>query len=91
MEPESYDAPYVMGIIAEYQHDYKAAKEWYDKALARNPNYEQAKARLDQLKGKINEEGDAKKRCQKVESAKEGRAPRFRRARSRRSGGISPR
>ncbi len=57
MEPESYDAPYVMGIIAEYQHDYKAAKEWYDKALARNPNYEQAKARLDQLKGKINEEG----------------------------------
>jgi len=52
IEPESYDAPYVMGIISEYQHDYVAAEEWYKKALAKNPNYEQAKSRLDQLKAK---------------------------------------
>jgi len=56
MEPESYDAPYVMGIISEYQHDYQGAKEWYERALSRNPNYEQAKARLDQLKTKLSSE-----------------------------------
>ena len=35
-EPDSYDAPYVMGIINEYQHDYDGAKEWYEKALKKN-------------------------------------------------------
>ncbi len=57
LEPNSHDAPYVMGIISEYQHDYKGAKEWYEKALSRNPNYEQAKARLEQLKSKLAQEG----------------------------------
>ncbi len=56
MEPDSHDAPYVMGIISEYQHDYEGAKEWYEKSLSKNPNYEQAKARLEQLKTKINTE-----------------------------------
>ena len=59
MEPDSHDAPYVMGIIAEYQHNYKSAKKWYERALARNPNYEQAKARLAQLKSKLTEEGSS--------------------------------
>ena len=54
IEPESFDAPYVMGIIAEYQNDFDGAKKWYEKALARNPKYEQAKSRLDQLKNKVN-------------------------------------
>ncbi len=53
IEPESFDAPYVMGIISEYQQDYSGAKEWYELSLKRNPNYEQAKARLDQLKTKL--------------------------------------
>ncbi len=53
IEPDSYDAPYVMGIISEYQHDYEGAKEWYQKSLAKNPNYEQAKIRLEQLKQKM--------------------------------------
>ncbi|MEM0200826.1 MAG: AAA family ATPase [Candidatus Micrarchaeaceae archaeon] len=53
LEPESYDAPYVMGIISEYQQDYSGAKEWYELSLKRNPNYQQAKARLDQLKNKL--------------------------------------
>ncbi|MDE1823609.1 MAG: AAA family ATPase, partial [Candidatus Micrarchaeota archaeon] len=53
IEPESYDAPYVMGIIAEYQQDYDGAKEWYQKALAKNPKYEQARSRLEQLKSKV--------------------------------------
>ena len=37
IEPDSHDAPYVMGIIAEYQNDFDGAKEWYEKALAKNP------------------------------------------------------
>ena len=53
IEPDSCDAPYVMGIISEYQSDFKGAKEWYEAALAKNPNYEQAKTRLDGLKAKI--------------------------------------
>ena len=52
IEPDSFDAPYVMGIIAEYQKDYEGAKEWYQKVLSKNPNYEQAKARLEKLKTK---------------------------------------
>ncbi len=52
IEPNSYDAPYVMGIIAEYQNDFDGAKEWYEKSLARNPKYEQAKSRLEQLQQK---------------------------------------
>ncbi len=58
IEPDSYDAPYVMGIIAEYQNDFQGAKEWYEKSLAKNPNYEQAKARLEQLQKKADQHPD---------------------------------
>lgn len=58
IEPESYDAPYVMGIIAEYQNDFVGAKEWYEKALKKNPKYEQAKSRLEQLKNKAKKHPD---------------------------------
>ncbi len=53
MEPDSYDAPYVMGIISEYQNDLQGAKEWYEKSLAKNPGYEQAKVRLEQVNVKM--------------------------------------
>lgn len=53
IEPNSYDAPYVMGIIEEYKKNYTGAKDWYERSLAKNPKYEQAKARLDQLKAKM--------------------------------------
>ncbi len=53
MEPDSYDAPYVMGIIAEYQNDLQGAKEWYEKSLSKNPDYEQAKTRLDQVNARL--------------------------------------
>ncbi|MEM3281893.1 MAG: tetratricopeptide repeat protein, partial [Candidatus Micrarchaeaceae archaeon] len=56
LEPDSYDAPYVMGVISEYQHDYDGAQEWYQKALSNNPNYAEAKSRLEQLKNKISQE-----------------------------------
>ncbi len=59
MEPDSCDAPYVMGIISEYQHDYVGAREWYEKALSKNPSYEQARARLEQLKTKLTQQESA--------------------------------
>ncbi len=52
IEPDSYDAPYIMGVIAEYQKNYDGAKEWYEKALGRKPDYEQAKSRLEALEAK---------------------------------------
>ncbi len=53
LEPDSYDAPYIMGLVNEYQQDFAGAKEWYEKALSLNPNYSEAKARLSQLKTKM--------------------------------------
>ncbi len=56
LEPDAADAPYVMGIISEYQHDYEGAKEWYMKSLKNNPGYSQAKTRMDGLEEKIKAE-----------------------------------
>ncbi len=53
LEPDAADAPYVMGVINEYQHDYDSAIEWYEKALKNNPNYSQAKDRMKMLKEKM--------------------------------------
>jgi SpoVK/Ycf46/Vps4 family AAA+-type ATPase len=43
----------VIGTIYEYQHDYETATSWYEKALSRNPGYEQARARLEQIKNRL--------------------------------------
>lgn len=53
LEPEAADAPYVMGIISEYQHDFDGAREWYTKSLKNNPGYSQAKQRMEGLEEKI--------------------------------------
>lgn len=41
-EPNAPDAPYVMGVISEYQQDLNGAQEWYEKSLKNNPDYSQA-------------------------------------------------
>jgi len=48
-EPNAFDAYYLMGRIAELQHDYEGAKEWFEKALSINPNYAPAKTSLELL------------------------------------------
>lgn len=53
LEPDSCDAPYVMGIISEYKHDNEGAVSWYEKSLGANPNYEQARSRLNALKERM--------------------------------------
>jgi len=52
LEPKAPDAPYVMGVISEYQQDLQGAREWYEKSLKNDPNYRQAKDRLRMLEEK---------------------------------------
>jgi SpoVK/Ycf46/Vps4 family AAA+-type ATPase len=60
LEPDSCDAPYVMGIICEYKKDEDLAVEWYEKSLKANPNYEQARSRLNALKERMGSGGAPK-------------------------------
>jgi len=53
LEPDAPDAPYVMGVILEYQHKNEDALEWYHKALKNDPKYAQAKTRMEALKEKM--------------------------------------
>jgi SpoVK/Ycf46/Vps4 family AAA+-type ATPase len=55
LEPDSCDAPFVMGVINEYQMKYEEAKEWYEKSLKANPDYMQAKTKLEDLKAKMSQ------------------------------------
>lgn len=49
-----------MGIISEYKQDYAGAADWYEKSLASNPNYEQARSRLSALKERTGSPGKLK-------------------------------
>ena len=42
LEPNSFDAPYAMGLISEYKQDFKTALKWYDESIKKNPNYSPA-------------------------------------------------
>ncbi|MEM3781913.1 MAG: AAA family ATPase [Candidatus Micrarchaeaceae archaeon] len=53
LEPDSFDAPYVMGLINEYEGKIEDARKWYEKSLNINPNYQPAKVRLEQLEDKF--------------------------------------
>jgi AAA+ superfamily predicted ATPase len=53
IEPESHDGLYVLGVIHEYQHDYKSAAEFYRASLSKKPDYPQAKERLRNLEAKM--------------------------------------
>ncbi len=71
-EPDSFDAPFLMGNIAEQQHDYEGAKEWYEKALQKNPNYERAKVELSRLKEKIEKQKTVPNKTQAESIHREG-------------------
>ncbi|MEM0074688.1 MAG: AAA family ATPase [Candidatus Micrarchaeaceae archaeon] len=53
LEPDSFDAPYVLGLVNEYEGNFEDAKSWYEKALKINPDYQPAKTRLEQLAGRL--------------------------------------
>ncbi|MCL5434049.1 MAG: AAA family ATPase [Candidatus Marsarchaeota archaeon] len=49
LEPKSADAPLLIGDISEANNDLVGARFWYEKALANNPDYTEAKNRLEKI------------------------------------------
>jgi len=49
LQPDSADAPLLIGDIAEANDDYIGARYWYEKSLKINPDYTEAKTRLERI------------------------------------------
>ncbi len=49
LQPKSGDAPLLIGDMAEANNDLLGARFWYEKALANNPDYVEAKNRLEHI------------------------------------------
>lgn len=49
LQPKSHDAPLLIGDMAEANNDLLGARFWYEKALANNPDYSEAKNRLEHI------------------------------------------
>ncbi len=49
LQPKSYDAPLLIGDMAESKNDMLGARYWYERALANNPEYTEAKNRLERI------------------------------------------
>jgi SpoVK/Ycf46/Vps4 family AAA+-type ATPase len=49
LQPKSADAPLLIGDIAENSNDLLSARYWYEKSLANNPDYTEAKNRLEHI------------------------------------------
>ncbi len=57
LQPDSPDAPLLYGDIMETKNEMAEALEWYKKSLAINPNYQEAKSRIEHIESllKINQ------------------------------------
>jgi transitional endoplasmic reticulum ATPase len=60
LQPKSFDAPLLIGDIAESKNDLLGARFWYEKSLANNPNYLEAKNRLEHIDSLIHMEPTSK-------------------------------
>ena len=49
LQPKSYDAPLLIGDMAENKNDMLGARYWYERALSNNPEYTEAKNRLERI------------------------------------------
>jgi transitional endoplasmic reticulum ATPase len=49
LQPKSYDAPLLIGDMAETKNDMLGARYWYERALSNNPEYTEAKSRLERI------------------------------------------
>ncbi len=49
LQPKSADAPLLIGDIVESANDLLGARYWYEKSLANNPDYTEAKNRLEHI------------------------------------------
>lgn len=73
LQPKSADAPLLIGDIAENANDLLGARYWYEKSLANNPDYTEAKNRLEHIDSLIHVDSDftGKKGTQQVEVKKQ--------------------
>jgi AAA+ superfamily predicted ATPase len=53
LQPNSHDAPYIMGDIAEGRGDIIGARYWYERSLSNNPKFEDAKKKLEEIDMKL--------------------------------------
>ncbi|MEM3827058.1 MAG: AAA family ATPase [Candidatus Micrarchaeaceae archaeon] len=53
LQPNSHDAPFIMGDIAESRNDIIGARYWYEKSLANNPDFSEAKKKLEEIDMKM--------------------------------------
>lgn len=58
LQPKSADAPLLIGDIAESGNDLIGARYWYEKSLANNPDYTEAKNRLEHIDSLIHMDTD---------------------------------
>src|SRR5271169_6169951 len=58
LQPKSADAPLLIGDIAETANDLLGARYWYEKSLANNPDYTEAKNRLEHIDSLIHVDSD---------------------------------
>ncbi len=56
LQPKSPDAPLLMGDMAESKNDFLGARFWYEKSIAIDPNYVEAKNRLEHIDSLIHVE-----------------------------------
>ncbi len=49
LQPTSADAPLLIGDMAESKNDLLGARYWYEKSLSNNPDYAEAKNRLERI------------------------------------------
>ncbi|MGI0100272.1 MAG: AAA family ATPase [Candidatus Micrarchaeaceae archaeon] len=58
LQPTSADAPLLIGDIAENANDLVSAKNWYEKSLSNNPDYTEAKNRLEHIDSLMHVDAD---------------------------------
>jgi ATP-dependent 26S proteasome regulatory subunit/intein/homing endonuclease len=58
LQPKSADAPLLIGDMAESKNDLLGARFWYEKSLSNNPDYAEAKNRLEHIDSLIHMDSD---------------------------------
>ncbi len=74
LQPDSHDAPFLMGDIAEGRNDLIGARYWYEKSLNSNPNFSEAKKKLEEIDMKmhIDAKNDEKEEEVEISQPKKG-------------------
>ncbi len=75
LQPKSYDAPLLIGDMAENKNDMLGARYWYERALQNNPEYAEAKSRLERIDALIQVDTKAGGRPVSGGSSKQKMAP----------------